>query len=174
MERTLFQLFKVPEKNFSSALLTANYHSLLKHLHPDKSPESLSTAQFINTAYSTLKDDYKRSIYEYSLNNKTNLINVPLSHMKNILGTDRVLIKTLEKERIGCNKNVSKDFLSSILDLEEEISSTDIKNIAAVKDEVERRIKECIKNRTELDSLIKWRYYTRLLEMIKKRILHEE
>ncbi|KAH9385463.1 uncharacterized protein NEMAJ01_0359 [Nematocida major] len=175
-EKTLFQVFSIPREHFSKDLLRASYHALIKQAHPDKTAldpgSSTEAAQFINRAYKVLSNDYSRSVYEYSLDNAKNLVKKDLS--TGIFQSAPITVLDLEKEQIGCNKGlVNAEFLDEILSLEDKIECTYGPELDRVEQSILKEIELCKQHRTDPRALARWRYYSRLIDIILQKKMLE-
>jgi hypothetical protein len=176
MQLTLFEAFRVPVQKIDPAVLQESYHRLMKEAHPDassgidrKTREELSG--FLSKSYKKLRDDYSRSIYLYSLNNKMNLVNKEFSGVNKLFGLsgERVSIVDSAKDRV-CEKNrIEPEFLDEVLYLEEKIEGADRKGVCEIRQDIEDRVEKCKEQAGDVSYLVKWRYYIRLLESIRKR-----
>ncbi|OAG30609.1 hypothetical protein NEIG_00121 [Nematocida sp. ERTm5] len=173
-EHTLFHVFNVPREAFTQDLLKQSYYTLIKQVHPDKlgtTSTPADAAQFINKAYKALSNDYVRSIYEYSLDNKRNLVEKEIPKEVNA-GFTTVL--DLEKERIGCNKGlVTPEFLDEILSLEDRIENSTGDVLSETKEYILKEIENCKKNKKDAKALARWRYYNRVLDIIMQKKMIE-
>ncbi|KAK1347782.1 hypothetical protein CWI37_2214p0010 [Hamiltosporidium tvaerminnensis] len=142
-----FEIFKIkPSFDIQPTILQSKYHELCKKYHPDISSDfnikdgDLNIA-IINNAYKTLLNDYKRAIYLYKLNG---------NHL---------------------NKNLSTDFLNEILFTNETIDmTTNIDVLNKLKEITVLKINECKNKYNDSNSLIKWKYYDRMLKNISNKI----
>lgn len=176
-EKTLFQIFSIPRESFAKDLLKKSYYTLIKSVHPDKNSLSRDkieegAAQFINSAYKTLNNDYTRSVYEYSLDNQQNILKRDLPY-----GIDKetgVTVLDLEKERIGCAKGlISTEFLDKILSLEDQIDQSYGSALEETEEFIKKEIEKCKENKSQRKSLAQWKYYLRLLDIILKKKMVE-
>jgi len=177
-EVSLFNVFQTPREGFSAANLKHVYYDLMKKAHPDSSfalprEEKEKLSSFINSSYNKLRDDYARSVYEYSLKNNQNLIRRRFDGAGKIFGLgDPLVVVDSEKERVGCDrKSASTEFLDSVLSMEEEILNGTAQDRERVQRKVEEEIEKCKQNSTDLQELVKWRYYRRLQDALKQKDL---
>ncbi|KAI5185278.1 hypothetical protein NEHOM01_0736 [Nematocida homosporus] len=180
-DKTLFEIFRTPASPFSVSQLKNAYYGLIRRVHPDsqmtdlpkKEKEVLSS--FISTAYQKLKNDYSRSIYEYSLAHGTNLVKRDFHNVGDVFGLSKDLtVLDSIKDRLGCDKKlVSLEFLDRILYMEDRIANCSLEELPQIQQEIEAAIKQCQENKTSLQSLVHWRYYQKLQESIAARTLLE-
>lgn len=178
-EKTLFQIFSVPRETFAKSILRENYHRLIRAVHPDKKSDHTEgterrdkAAQFINSAYKTLSNNYTRSVYEYSLDNKKNLLKKEIP--PGIVQEEGATVLELEKVQVGCNKGlVSVEFLDGILGLEDQIDQSYGEKLEEIAQDIRKKIETCKINKKEAGFLAQWRYYIRLLDIIDQKRMIE-
>lgn len=67
-------------------------------------------------------------------------------------------------------KSPSINFLTKILDLEEQVMMAGNLELEKLKDEVEKQIRVCRNNYDKEEYLVMWKYYDRLLKMIENKM----
>ncbi|OAG31733.1 hypothetical protein NEDG_00208 [Nematocida displodere] len=178
MEKTLFQIFKTPSSSFSQSSLKKVYYDLMKKVHPDASSaipvrEKEALSGFLSQAYAKLKDDYRRSVYSYSVEHNKNLVQRTFANVQDFFGTgDTLTVIDTAKDRVGCDrKMVDPEFLDRILSLEDAIEHSTPEELQGLERTVAEEIDKCRRNSTDLMHLVRWRYFNRLLESVRNKEL---
>ncbi|KAI5170629.1 hypothetical protein NEFER03_0088 [Nematocida sp. LUAm3] len=179
-EISLFELFRTPEENFSENLLTSAYYEIMKKVHPDSPgnlslPEKEEISSFVNEAYKRIKDEYTRGIYEYSIRNKINLKRKEFHNVRGIFSEDdQITVLDSQKDRIGCDKKLTtQEFLDRVLSLEDEIETRSPDALHEIEQYITKEIDACRATKDKIESLVKWKYFKRLLQHIAQRHLLE-
>ncbi|KAI5192006.1 hypothetical protein NECID01_1743 [Nematocida sp. AWRm77] len=178
-DATLFRLFGTTPEKFSLEGLKEGYYMLMKKVHPDavssrplKEKEHL--AGFLSAAYQKLKDPYTRSVYVYSLENKMNLAKHTLENVEDLFSLGKtVTVVDSAKNRVGCDKKtLSPEFLDTVLSMEEEIEEGTKEEREALLVYIDGEIEKCKSTSTDVQSLVKWKYFNRLRNLlVSKEVL---
>lgn len=176
---SLFDVFSLKQGwSIDPAALKHTYYRLMKEVHPDAvspiaQPDRQEMSGFLNKAYRKMKSDYLRSVYLYSLQSGANLVDREFRGVNRVFGLpgEKMLVVDTERDRVpGCDKKLlDSAFLDSILYLEEQIEASAPGELADLKKLIAEKIDLCKKNSADTASLLKWKYYLRLLELADHR-----